>query len=239
MTKNVAAAGQKPIRVMIVDDHKSILWGLQHLVDSAQPRMEVVGTADSCSSMLSTVGLAQPDVILLDLDLNGENSVKSLPDLQRLSQAQVLILTGARDPDIQQAAIIGGARGVIGKDESAEVLLLAIERVHAGEVWITPLMMGKVLAAMSTGSGKKVATNPEAVKIGSLTQRERDIVRAIVRNRGAKSQAIAETLFISEHTLRNHLTVIYDKLGARNRLDLFAYAMEHGLGADLPALENQ
>ncbi len=130
-----------PIRVMIVDDHKAILWGLERLVDSAQPRMQVVATATSQAEMLANAGSAQPDVILLDLDLNGEDSVESLPALQRSSDAQVLVLTGDRDPDTHQSAIMRGARGVIGKDESAEIILRAIERVHAGEVWINRVMM--------------------------------------------------------------------------------------------------
>lgn len=225
-------ASRKPIRVMIVDDHKSVVWGLERLVESAPSRMVVAGTANSCADMLSGVGAAQPDVILLDLDLNGQNAGDALPDLQRLSQAQVLILTGGRDPDVQHEAILKGARGVIGKDESAELLLHAIERVYAGEVWINRMMMGKVLGALSAGGGKAPEANREAAKIASLTARERDIVRAVVLNRGDKSLAIATALHISEHTLRNHLTAIYDKLGARNRIDLFAYAVEHGLAAD-------
>ena len=223
------AEQQNPIRVMIVDDHKAIVWGLQRLIESAQPRMEVVATANSSTGMLNSVGTARPDVILLDLDLNGENSVNALPDLLRLSHGQVLILTGERDPNIHQLAIIKGARGVIGKDESAEVLLQAIERVHAGEVWINRSLMGKVLSALSPAIDRGSRGDPEATRIASLTQRERDIVRAMVENRGDKSQVIADVLHISEHTLRNHLTTIYGKLGARNRLDLFAYATKHGL----------
>ena len=225
------AVSQNPIRVMIVDDHKAIVWGLQRLIESAQPRMEVVGTANSSAEMLSSVGAARPDVILLDLDLNGENSANVLPDLQRLCPGQALILTGERDPNVHKLAIMKGARGVIGKDESAEVLLQAIERVHAGEVWINRALMGKVLSAMSSGIEPGSRGDPEAARIASLTQRERDIVRAVVENRGDKSQVIADVLHISEHTLRNHLTNIYDKLGARNRLDLFAYATTHGIAA--------
>lgn len=222
---------QQPIRVMIVDDHKAIVWGLARLVESAQPRMEMVATATSCAEMLAVAGPAQPDVILLDLDLNGETSINALADLQRLSRGYVLILTGTRDPALQQAALMKGARGIIGKDESAEVLLHAIERVHQGEVWINRVMMAQLLGTMAAGAGDEAAPDPDAAKIASLTQRERDIVRSMVQNRGDKNYAIAEALHISEHTLRNHLTVIYDKLGARNRLDLFAYAMEHGLAS--------
>lgn len=229
---NTKSEGEKPIRVMIVDDHKSILWGLERLVESASPRMVVTGTAASCAEMLSVVVTARPDVILLDLDLDGQNSADSLPDLLRLTNAQVLILTGGRDFAFHQAALMKGARGVIGKDENADVLLHAIERVYAGEVWVNRMMMGKLLESMSANAGKGQSADPEAVKIASLTPREREIVGAIVRSRGGKSLEIADSLHISEHTLRNHLTLIYEKLGVRNRLDLFAYAMEHGLGKD-------
>lgn len=228
---NAPTSDRGPIRVMIVDDHKAILWGLERLVDSAKPRMEVVGTAASRAELLDRVGAARPDVILLDLDLNGESGSDALPDLQRQSSAQVLVLTGDRDPDNHQNAIMKGARGVVGKDESADVLLRAIECVHAGEVWLNRMMIGRVLGAFATGGGAP-KMDPDAERIASLTERERSIVRAVVLNRGAKSQTVAETLHISEHTLRNHLTVIYDKLGVRNRLDLFAYATEHGLAKD-------
>lgn len=225
------AASKNPIRVMIVDDHQAILWGLERLVESAHPRMDVVGTANSCGDMLANVGAVDPDVILLDLDLNGQDSTDALPDLLRLSHGQVLILTGERDADTHKTAIMKGARGVIGKNESAEVLLQAIERVHAGEVWVNRLLMGKVLGSMAAGAGKGAAADPDSAKISTLTARERDIVRTMVEKRGDKSNAIAAALHISEHTLRNHLTVIYHKLGARNRLDLYAYAVEHGLAA--------
>ena len=103
---NTKSEGETPIRVMIVDDHKSILWGLERLVESASPRMVVTGTAASCTEMLSVVVTARPDVILLDLDLDGQNSADFLPDLLRLTNAQVLILTGGRDFAFQQAALM-------------------------------------------------------------------------------------------------------------------------------------
>lgn len=226
---NEPVATQSPIRVMIVDDHKAILWGLERLVESAQPRMSVAGTASTCTELLATVAAQKPDVILLDLDLNGENSADTLPSLAALTEARVLVLTGARDSSVQRAALLKGARGVISKDESAEVLLQAIERVHAGEVWINQAMMSQILEALSGGAAKR---DPEAERIASLTPRERDIVHAVATRHGEKSAAIAEVLHISEHTLRNHLTLIYEKLGVHNRVGLFAYAIKHGLATE-------
>lgn len=217
----------QPIRVMIVDDHKAILWGLERLVESAQPRLQSVATASNTQEMLSVATDCQPDVVVLDLDLNGTSSLTSLPELLRCCQARVLILTGDRDPATHQAAILAGARGVVLKDEGADIVLQAIEHVHAGEFWASPMITGRMVGMIASRA------TPDALsgngRIASLTPRERQIIRAIVLNRGAKSIIIAETLGISEHTLRNHLTTIYDKLGLRNRIDLFAFATEHDL----------
>lgn len=213
------------IRVMIVDDHKSILWGLERLIESTGPRMKAVATASSCAEMFRAAEAAQPDLILLDLDLNGENSIDALPELLQHCTARVLVLTGDRKPASHQAAILAGAHGVVLKDENAETILQAIEHVHSGEMWIDQALMSRVLGSIAAKGGPGRDGKPSAVV--NLTEREREIIHAIVANRGAKSVVIAEVLGISEHTLRNHLTVIYDKLGLRNRIDLFAYAIEH------------
>lgn len=217
------------IRVMLVDDHRTILWGLSRLIESAKPRMELVGSATSRSELLSVAAACRPDVILLDLDLAGESSSDALEDLKRICPAKILILTASHDLNEHQNAVLKGARGIVCKDETADVILRAIEYVHAGEVWINRHLMGKVLATMTSGESS-AEPDPVARRIASLTDRERSIIRAVVEKRGAKGNAIAEELHISEHTLRNHLTVIYDKLRVSNRIDLYAFAVEHGLG---------
>lgn len=217
-----------PIRVMLVDDHKTMLWGLERLIESARPPMEVVGTASSPEEMLEQASLTAPEVILLDLDLGGRNATEDLPHLLERTQAHVLVLTADTNPDSHHQAILRGARGVVCKNEVADVILRAIERVHEGEVWINRNLMGRLLGTMASPARSR-PPNLEAGKIASLTAREREIVATVVRERGAKSVAIAERLGISEHTLRNHLTVIYSKLGLRNRIELFLYASEHKL----------
>jgi len=226
-----AATEPAVIRVMIVDDHKAILWGLERLVESARPRLHAVATASTCAELLATAPACQPDVILLDLDLGGESSIACLPELLRNCRARVLILTGDRDPASHQAAIRAGARGVVLKDDSAETVLHAIERVHAGDIWLAPELMNRMIGLLAA-QVEPAAADEAAARIASLTAREREIIRAVVRDRGAPSMAIAASLGISEHTLRNHLTAIYDKLGLRNRIDLFAFATEHRLGEE-------
>ena len=228
--ENAAAENSHPIRVLLVDDHRTMLWGLCQLIESASPAMQVADTACSAKEMLEKLGTVAVDLVLLDLDLAGQNSADLLPEIQERFQAKVLILTGSHDQDAHQNAVLRGARGVVCKDEPAEVILRAIERVHAGEVWINRALVGRVLSAMSDTS-KARHQDPAEERIASLTPRERQIVTAVVRNCGAKGIVMAENLGISENTLRNHLSVIYEKLGVRNRLELFAFASEHRLGA--------
>lgn len=217
-----------PIRVFLVDDHMTTLWGLQRLIESAAPRMQLVGTASCRAEMLARVPDARPDVIVLDIDLGGENSLDSLPDLLRESDAQVLILTGMRDTGMHERAVLNGARGVVQKEASAETLLHAIDKVCVGEIWLDPALLGKVLGGL-TNPRHRVELDLNARKIASLTARELEIVAAVVRNKGARNKVIAEHLRMSEHTLRNHISAIYDKLGVTGRLELFLYATEHGL----------
>ena len=221
------------IRVMIVDDHKTILWGLERLVESAGPHMQVVATACSCADLLTAARDTQPDVIVLDLDLNGEDSLAALPALKQCSGARVLILTGDRKPASHQAALLAGARGVLLKDESAEVLLQAIEHVYAGNMWIARELMDRMLGLVDAEPNPPQGEGSATVeRLAAVTPREHEIIRAMVRNPGAKSEVIAEGLGISEHTLRNYLTAIYVKLGVANRTELFAFASEHGLATD-------
>lgn len=219
-----------PIRVFLVDDHRAVLWGLERLIEGAAPRLLLVGTASCREELMARLPEARPDIVLLDLDLGGEDGGDVLPDVLRESQAQVLILTGNRDADVHQRVMMRGARGVVQKEEEAEVVLAAIEKVHAGEIWLDRAALGKLLGALA-GGGARVPRDPEAVKIEELTAREREIIATAVQYKGAGNKVIADRMHISEHTLRNHLSVIYRKLGIRGRLELFIYAAKHGLAA--------
>lgn len=219
---------EKTIRVFLVDDHRATLWGLERLIDAECARMSLVGSATSIAEMLESQACRDADVIVMDLDLGGEDSTKALADLTRTRHARVLILTGARDMDAHRRAVMAGARGVVRKEEPVDVLVKAIEKVHEGDVWVNRALIGDIMDMLT---GSKPAANPDDAKITSLTPKEQEVIAAVVRHRGAKSLVIAEDLGISEHTLRNHLTVIYHKLEVHGRLELYVYAKEHGLGA--------
>jgi DNA-binding NarL/FixJ family response regulator len=217
-----------PIRVLIIDDHRSILWGLERLIDSGKPAMQVVGTATNCADAMKVLDEITPDLILLDIGLGNENGVDEIPNLLAKSRAKILVLTGIRDESIHDKAVLAGASGVVEKEAPAETILAAIQKVHEGQLWLDRVATGRIFLEMSRDNAAQ-ALDPERVKISSLTEREREIVAVAATHAGANAKAIAEMLFISEHTLRNHLTSIYDKLQVSNRLELFAYAHKHGL----------
>jgi DNA-binding NarL/FixJ family response regulator len=220
------------IRVFLADDHRVTLWGLQRLIDSTSPRMRVIGSATTRSELLCHHAVGDADVVLLDLDLGGESSADVLHDLQRLCRGHVLVLTAADDPEQHRAVVMKGVRGVVHKSEPADAVLRAIEKVSAGEVWLQGALLGDVLGLL-TGHGTPAvpAHGSDASRIASLTAREREIVAAMLQLTGAKLFAVAESLAMSEHTLRNHLTTIYSKLQVHGRLELHVYATAHGLGA--------
>jgi DNA-binding NarL/FixJ family response regulator len=222
-TKNAA-----PIRVFIIDDHRSILWGLERLIESGKPSMQVVGTATNGTEALKIIDDAAPDLILLDIGLGEESGIDAIPGLLARTRAKILVLTGIRDESIHDKAVLAGASGVVEKEAPAETILAAIQKVHEGQLWLDRVATGRIFLEMSRDSAAQ-AVDPERVKISSLTEREREIVAIAATHAGANAKAIAEMLFISEHTLRNHLTSIYDKLQVANRLELFAYAHKHGL----------
>jgi two-component system, NarL family, nitrate/nitrite response regulator NarL len=217
-----------PIRVLLIDDHRSILWGLERLIESGKPVMEVVGTATNCVDALKLIDEAAPDLILLDLGLGDQSGVDEIPNLIARSRARILVLTGVRDQSVHDKAVLAGASGVVEKEAPAETILAAIEKVHEGQLWLDRVATGRIFLEMSRENSTQVV-DPERVKIQSLTDREREIVAVSASHAGANAKSIAEMLYISEHTLRNHLTSIYDKLDVANRLELFAYAHKHGL----------
>ena len=213
----------KTINVFLVDDHKTVLWGLERLIESTSPQMCVVGMAENCDELFVKLPAASPDVILLDLDLGGISSLGDLVKLTATVPARVLILTGSNDPAVHQHAVVHGARGVVHKQVAAEVLLRAIQKVHLGEIWLDRNTLGQVMTSLAQGKTR----SREAIKLDSLTAKERQVVATIVEEKGARIKVIADRMHISEHTMRNHLTSIYDKLEVAGHMELYLFAAQH------------
>ena len=124
-----------PIQVQLVA-LPLVAWGLERLVESAQPRLMLAGSASSVAEYLLSLHQHAPDVVVLDLD--GEDCIESLADLHSQTSARILVVTGSSDVALHDRAVLAGARGVVDKRESASAstLLKAIEKVHEGELWI-------------------------------------------------------------------------------------------------------
>ena len=226
-------ASRPPIRVFVAEDHHITLWGLSRLIQAAEPPMEMAGSATSCDELLHHDGVRTADVILLELTLGGRDTSECLAHLRQRCTGRVLVLTASHDTDRYRAVMVRGARGVVHKSEQAETILRAIEKVHRGELWLQGVLLGEVLDVLTADKqaiAPQLASRDER-RIASLTAREREIVVAMMHRTGDKQLAVADELCISEHTLRNHLSTIYGKLGVRGRLELHIFSTLHGLGS--------
>jgi two-component system nitrate/nitrite response regulator NarL len=216
---------ETPLRILIVDDHPVLRQGLAMLV-AGRPDFRLVGEAARGSEAVRLAEREEPDIVLLDVDLGGESGLDLLPRLRTAAPvAKVIVLTGLRAPEIPQQALQLGARGLVLKDTAAELLLKAIEKVHAGEMWFDRATMQRLLANPANGGGGKPL--PHADRLATLTEREREIVALI--GEGLRNRRIAARLHLSEKTVRNHLTTIFSKLDVADRLELAVYAYRHGL----------
>lgn len=203
-----------------------VAWGLERLVESDQPRLALTGSVATVAECLRGLNGAVPDVVVVDLD--GEDGTAPLAELHSRTKAKILVVTGSRDEALHDRAVLVGARGVVEKRETAPTLLKAIERVHAGEIWIDRNATSRIFLELARKKSLG-ADHPEQHKIASLTRRERQTIAALAADAAAPGKRVAERLHISEHTLRNHLTSIYSKLSLTSRLDLYAYAHRNGL----------
>jgi two-component system nitrate/nitrite response regulator NarL len=213
------------IRVLLVNSHQIVLWGLEKLIDAESPRMEVVGKATNGSDAAHIAREKKPDILLLDLFLGVEKAPSLIPDLLREGEFHIIIFTAFHDQATIEEAVLNGARGVVYKEEPTQNIVKAIEKVHAGELWLGRSTTGRIFINFIQ-AGQKPGDSLTK-KIDALTKKERVIVAAFANHAGASNKKIAQKLCISEQTLRNHLTSIFSKLEITNRFDLFMFAKLH------------
>jgi len=225
--RGVAAA----IRVMLVGEYRVALLGLEKLINERRPAMEIAATATSCLLACALAARVRPDVVVIDPEHGCDNVDSIIPTVVATS-ARVLMLVGQRDQSVRESYVLRGASGVVQKDEAPETLLKAIEKVHCGELWLDRSTIGKLFVEISRRK-QDAKASPEQARLASLTQREHDVVRKLLTVPGADNKSLATSLHIGEHTLRNHLSRIYDKLGVPNRLELYVFATRNGVTAQL------
>ena len=205
-----------PIRLLIVDNHTLFRQGLVSLLES-EPDFQVIGEAASGEEALQLVPKRRPDVVLMDVKMPGMGGVETTRRLlEMMPDLRVLMLTVSEEEESLFAAIQAGARGYLLKNADADELLQAIQRVHAGEAIISPAMTLRLFQALR---GVGIPSSATALP---LTPREQDVFRLLVQ--GASNRQIAETLMITENTVKTHVRNILDKLELRSRSEVAAYA---------------
>lgn len=218
---NVSA---RPVNVFVIA-MPLVCWGLERLVRSAHPRLEVIGTGSDAAESLPALQRTAPHVVLLAID---GMRTEALADFCGKVSGKLLLVTSSTDHAWMDSVVMAGVRGVVRTGEPAESLLKAIEKVDAGELWIDRGATSRIFMEMARQKAAE-RNNPERSKIATLTLRERQTIAAVASDASAPGKVIADRLCISEHTLRNHLTSIYSKLGLANRLDLYAFATRNSL----------
>ena len=218
------------IRILIADDHHLFREGLTRILNDA-PGITVVASASSGEEAIANAAELKPDVVLMDVNMPGIGGVEATRQLHASHpEAHVLMLTVSEQDSDLFAAIRAGARGYLLKNTTSHELITAIQRVHAGEAVVTPVMAAKLLDEFaslppSTGSTPKrraLESSKEA-----LTDREYDVLRLVAR--GLSNKEIGKALSISPHTVKAHLRSILDKLHLRSRVEAAAWAVRRGL----------
>ncbi len=219
------------IRVLIADDHTLLRQGLVKLLE-LDAEIEVVGQAVNGRSAVDLVGELTPDVVLMDINMPGLNGIEATRQIrQDYPHTSVLALTIHDDEEYIAEMIRAGARGYILKDSEPSSVIAAISRVAGGESFFPSNLMEKVmerfhrLVAINTEDYSSV--EPILPGFEELTKRELEVIQCIVN--GMSNKEIASSLFISEKTVKNHVTNLLRKLDVLDRTQAAVYAVQHGL----------
>ncbi len=217
----------KPIRVLVVDDHAVVRAGIRALLAEVAD-MVVVGEAGNGGDALQLAEALYPDVILMDLVMPEIDGIQAIRQIQqRRPSSKILALTSFSSDDKVFPAIKAGALGYLLKDTDPRDLITAIRRVHRGESSLHPRIARKVLMELSQAGKRKTASQV-------LTGREMDVLELIAR--GLTNQEIADRLCVSETTVRTHVSNILGKLHLTNRVQAALYALREGVAnLDSPA----
>ena len=220
--------GSRPlIKVLIADDHPIVREGLRRLL-SLEDDVEVVGEAGDGEATVALSEKLEPDIVLLDLRMPGMDGFGALQRLQRLSKkTRVIVLTASEDKNEFVQAMKLGCSGIVLKQTASDLIIKSIRKVHAGEIWLDSHTTAAVMRQFASPTEPSLATGMRSRDRSPLSQREREIVALVAQ--GYKNKEMAEKMFISEQTVKNHLHNIFDKLGVSDRLELALYAIHKGL----------
>jgi len=219
---------QAPIRIVIADDHPLVREGLRTLLER-QPGFTVAGEAGDGIEAVQMTQALRPDVLLLDLAMPRMNGLEVLKELaDTATEVKTVLLTAAIEREETVRALRLGAHGVVLKESATQMLYKCIRAVVAGEFWVGHERIADLMQTL-----RQIERRPasEASPASRLTRRELHVITAIVE--GATNKDIAKQLSLSEQTVKNHLSHVFDKLGVSNRLELALYAVHHQLLAGI------
>ena len=212
----------EPIRVLIVDDHAPFRAGLHALLTSV-PEMEVAGEAENGNDAIREAAKLQPDVILMDIQMPGMNGIEATRLIYQSSpHIGVIVLTMFEDDDSVFAAMRAGARGYLLKGADQTEILRALHSVQNGEAMFGPAIARRLINFFAQIHPHAQHPFPE------LTEREREVLDLLAR--GTSNAEIAGALVISQKTVRNHVSNIFNKLQVADRAQAIVRARDAGLG---------
>jgi DNA-binding NarL/FixJ family response regulator len=218
-----SVATPDPVRIVIADEQPIFRDGLRRLLETA-PGLQIVGEAGSPLEAAVLVRERNPDILLLTLTSAVSVSLDALESLAAVGVPlrTILLTTSVDSPEVITAAIQLGACGVVPKDSGADALFNSIESVMAGNYWVGRECVSNVAASM-----RQLGTTSRRTTKFGLTRRELEILRSVLH--GQTNKEIGRRFSISANTVKRHLSHIFDKVGASNRVELARFAAHHGL----------
>ena len=210
------------MRIVLVDDHEVVRLGLNVLLEQSD-HFEVVGEANNAKEAVEIAGKFRPDIVLMDIRLPGASGIEACEEITQLyPEVRVVMLTSYAEDEMLFSAIRAGASGYLLKQINSDDLIRSLESVRRGDALLDPLVTQRVFQEV-----RRAVKEEEASAFAILSQQEKHVL--ILVSEGKTNREIAKSLFLGEGTVRNYVSSILSKLGASNRAEAAAYAVEHNL----------
>jgi len=208
-----------PTKVFIVDDHPLVRQGLSQIIGGQQD-LEVCGEAEDSSSAMRGVENTHPDVLIVDISLQGNNGLELIKNIKALHEKLPILVFSMHDETIYaQRALRAGAKAYVMKKEPSEKVVEAISKIIKGEIYVSPKVADQVLHQIVSGP-----SNTTASPVDRLTDRELEVVQLI--GRGLSTREIADSLSLSVKTIESHRAHVKEKLNLRNATELVQFSVQ-------------
>lgn len=216
----------KPIKVLLADDHVVVRAGTRQLIER-HPDISVVGEASNGQEAVQLTANLLPDVVVMDVRMPGMGGIEATRRIkEEYPQVAVLVLTAHDDDEYVFALLQAGANGYLLKTAEADELVKAIRTVMSGQLALTPAVAGKVVSQFTSGKTLPDLVSNIEHNYGGLTEREMDILRLV--GKGLTNKEIGRNLYISDRTVQAHLSNIFSKLDVSSRTEAVMHAVRQG-----------